>query len=389
MNTSPNGSQNNGLQFSMVAGEASGDMLAGLLLKGMRQYWPAFQAGGIGGGQMQAHGFNCWTTYEDLAVHGYVDALKNYRKLSALRQKTGDRIIVERPAAFIGVDAPDFNLGLEKRVRQAGIKAIHFVSPSIWAWRGWRIKTIAKSTDLVLCLFPFEPSIYEKAGIQARYVGHPLADEIPLKIDQKQARDKLGLQNVSDAVIAIMPGSRRSEMRQLGAVFLATAKELLKHRPNLRFVFPVAPGLMPMAKPLIDACGIAQHITVLESRAGDALAACDIALIASGTATLEAALYKRPMVIAYKVGCISGFIFRRMAYLPWIGLPNILCKETVVPEHVQGSVNPQELSQDVLRWLDAPTKMEALQRRFAELHQLLRCHTAQAATHAIAELLDC
>lgn len=377
-------------QFRMVAGEASGDMLAGLLLKGMHEHWLDVQAAGIGGNQMQAQGFDCWWPYDKLAVHGYVDAIKSYRELSALRRQVGDRILADRPAAFIGVDAPDFNLGLEKRVRQAGIKAIHFVSPSIWAWRGWRMKAIKESTDLVLCLFPFEPAIYEKAGIAATYVGHPLADEIPLKIDQQGARAEFNLQNAPDAVIAIMPGSRRSEMQRLGAPFLATARKLLQYRPQAHFLFPVAPGLMPMALPLVQASGLPpERIQVTEGRAGQVLAACDVALIASGTATLEAALYKRPMVIAYKVGAISGFILRRMSYLPWIGLPNILCKESMVPERVQAQVTPEQLAQDLLAWLDAPGKMESLQKRFTELHVLLRQNTAKMATNAIVQALGC
>lgn len=376
------------LNFRMVAGEASGDLLASLLLKGMHKRWPGLYAAGIGGSKMQVQGFECWTPYDQLAVHGYVDAIKNYRVLSALRARTGDRIIADHPDAFIGIDAPDFNLGLAHRIKQAGIPAIHFVSPSIWAWRGWRIKTIAKSVDMVLCLFPFEPAIYEKAGINAQYVGHPLADEIPVDIDQHAARSVLNLSDSNmDALIALMPGSRHSEVAQLAPTYLQAAKELLKHRPNLKFVLPVAPKLMGIIQPLVQSAGLLDVVTILDGNAGLALSACDVAVIASGTATLEAALYKRPMVIAYKVGTISGFIFKRMSYLPWIGLPNILCNETIVPERVQQEMNAPQLASDVLSWLDSPQKVQVLQSRFTELHHLLRCDTAQAATYAIAEFI--
>lgn len=377
------------LSFRMVAGEASGDLLASLLLKGMHKRWPDFHAAGIGGSKMQAEGFECWTFYDQLAVHGYVDAIKNYRELSALRTKTGHRIIADSPDAFIGVDAPDFNLGLAQRIKQAGIPAIHFVSPSIWAWRGWRIKTIAKSVDMVLCLFPFEPAIYQKAGINAQYVGHPLADEIPMEVDQNAARSVLNLDNHNiDALIALMPGSRRSEIAQLAPTYLQAAKELLKHRPSLKFVLPVAPKLMDVIEPMVQNAGLSKDVTILDGNAGLALSACDVAIIASGTATLEAALYKRPMVIGYKVGAISGFIFKRMSYLPWIGLPNILCNETIVPERVQQEMNAPQLAHDVLCWLDSPQRIQALQTRFTELHHLLRCDTAQAATYAIAQFIE-
>ena len=377
------------LMFRMVAGEASGDLLASLLLKGMRKRWGDFQAAGVGGDKMLAEGFQRWERYDQLAIHGYVDAIKNYRALSAFRKSIGTCIIADRPDAFIGVDAPDFNLGLEQRIKENGIKTIHFVSPSIWAWRGWRIKTIARSADLVLCLFPFEPAIYTKVGVSASYVGHPLADEIPLEIDQDGARAQLGLQNTRfDALVALMPGSRRSEVNQLAPTFLDTAKELLKHRPELQFVLPVAPGMMSTLSPMVEQAGLSEKVHLLDGQASIALAASDVALIASGTATLEAALYKCPMVIAYKVGALSGAIFRRMSYLPWIGLPNILCGETVVPERVQSEMNAQQLARDILGWLDSPQKVEALQARFTELHHTLRCNTAQAATNAIAELLE-
>ncbi|MGL4668642.1 MAG: lipid-A-disaccharide synthase [Saezia sp.] len=383
-----NAEQESSLNVRMAVGEASGDLLAGLLLKGMRHRWANFHAAGIGGQKMAAEGFECWESYDQLAIHGYVDAIKNYRSLSALRKNIASRIIAQKPDAFIGVDAPDFNLGLERLIKEQGIKTVHFVSPSVWAWRGWRVKTIAQSTDLILCLFPFEPEIYAKVGGSASYVGHPLADEIPIEIDQKAARIQLGLEHTDfDALIALMPGSRRSEINQLAQTFLDTARELLKHRPRLKFVLPMAPGMSAVLSSMVQQSGLSEHVITLDGQAGLALTACDVALIASGTATLEAALYKRPMVIAYKVGFLSGAIFKHMNYLPWIGLPNILCRETIVPERVQKEMNPPQLSKDVLNWLDSPQKVDMLKTRFTELHHTLRCNTAQAATHAIAEFI--
>ncbi|MDE2434524.1 MAG: lipid-A-disaccharide synthase [Burkholderiales bacterium] len=372
----------------MVAGETSGDLLAGLLLGGLHQRWPGLKSAGIGGPRMAAHGFEPWWPYEKLAVHGFnMEVLRRFREIWTIRRELGDRLLRERPEVFVGVDAPDFNLGLEARLKAAGIKTVHFVSPSIWAWRGGRINKIHRSVDHMLCLFPFEPALYHAKGIAATFVGHPLADTIPIEVPRAQARASLGFSD-STPLIAVLPGSRRGEVLHNTPAFLQTVALLSRQRPDLRFVLPVVPGLRDMVEPLVREHAPEAPLTLLHGRSHEALAACDVTLIASGTATLEAALFKRPMVISYKISGLSWQIMKRMGYLPWVGLPNILLKDFVVPERLQHDATPEQLSQDVLGWLDQPAKAEAVVQRFSELHHLLRCNTAQAATHAIAQVLE-
>ena len=375
------------MRLAMVAGEASGDLLAGLLLRGLKARWPGLAAAGIGGPQMAAQGFDAWWPSDKLAVRGYVEVLRHYRELVGIRRELAMRLLDEKPDAFIGVDAPDFNLELEARLKAAGTKAIHFICPSIWAWRGERVNKIAKSVDHVLCLFPFEPALLAQHGIAATYVGHPLADAIPLEPPCAAARQALGLA-AGDRVVALLPGSRRSEIAYIAPLFLQAAARLHRQRPALRFVLPLAPGLRAMVEPLLAQHAGATPITLLDGRSHEALAACDVTLIASGTATLEAALFKRPMVIAYRMNALSWQMMRRMQYQAWVGLPNILCEDFVVPERLQGDADPDTLASDVLAWLDAPAKAEALALRFTALHHLLRRDTARTATDAIAQILQ-
>jgi lipid-A-disaccharide synthase len=374
------------MELALVAGEASGDLLAGLLLGGVRQRWPEARLVGIGGPRMAAQGLEVWWPHDKLAVRGYVEVLRHYREIKGIRDALGDRLLAKRPDAFIGVDAPDFNLGLEERLRAAGIKAIHFVCPSIWAWRAGRIKTIARSTDHVLCLFPFEPALLARHGIAATYVGHPLADAIPIEPPREAARDALGL-DAGASVVALLPGSRRSEIEAIAPTFLAAAARLHAARPAIHFLLPVVPGLRGLIEPLLARHAPGVPIRLLDGRSHEALAACNVTLIASGTATLEAALFKRPMVIAYKMHPLSWQIMKRMQLQPWVGLPNILCEDFVVPERIQSAATPGHLADDVLAWLDAPERGIALARRFTELHHLLRRDTARTATDAIAKLL--
>jgi lipid-A-disaccharide synthase len=374
------------MELALVAGEASGDLLAGLLLGGVRQRWPDARLVGIGGPRMAAQGLEAWWPHDKLAVRGYVEVLRHYREIKGIRDALGDRLLATRPDAFIGVDAPDFNLGLEARLRAAGIKAIHFVCPSIWAWRAGRIKTIARSADHVLCLFPFEPPLLARHGIAATYVGHPLADAIPLEPPREAARDALGL-DAGASVVALLPGSRRSEIEAIAPTFLAAAARLHAARPAIHFLLPVVPGLRGLIEPLLARHAPGVPIRLLDGRSHEALAACDVTLIASGTATLEAALFKRPMVIAYRMHPLSWQIMKRMQLQPWVGLPNILCEDFVVPERIQSAATPGHLADDVLAWLDVPERGIALARRFTELHDLLRRDTARTATDAIAKLL--
>jgi lipid-A-disaccharide synthase len=373
-------------QLAMVAGEASGDLLASLLLGGVRTRWPQAQAAGIGGPQMARLGFDAWWPSDKLAVRGYVEVLRHYREISGIRRALGARLLKQRPDAFIGIDAPDFNLGLAQRLRDAGVRTIQFVCPSIWAWRANRVSTIARAVDHVLCLFPFEPEILRRAGVAATFVGHPLADAIPLDPPRVASRIALGLAE-GDIVVAVLPGSRRSEIQANGPAFLQAADRLHAQRPELKFVLPLAPGLRGLIEPLVAQWARRVPIALLEGQSHDALAACDVTLIASGTATLEAALFKRPMVIAYRMNALSYQIMKRMRLQPWIGLPNILCRELVVPELIQHEATPQALAQAVVQWLDAPARRDALATRFMEIHHILRQDTASKATDAIAQLL--
>ena len=374
-------------RLAMVAGEASGDLLASMLLAGLRARWPQLEAAGIGGPKMAQQGFESWWPSDKLAVRGYVEVLRHYREIAGIRRRLGDRIVRERPAAFIGVDAPDFNLGLEEKLRAQGIRTIHFVCPSIWAWRMKRVEKIRRAVDHMLCVFPFEPELLRKHGIAATFVGHPLADAIALEpADAAAARSRLGLDSARPT-IALLPGSRRSEVEQHAAVWLQAARAMSNDRRELQFVLPVAPGLRSMIDAAVAAHGQGLTLAVIDGRSHDALAACDVTLIASGTATLEAALFKRPMVIAYRMNAISWQLMKRMALQPWIGLPNILAREFLVPERVQHEATPERLATDVLALLDDQAGAASLRVRFTEMHHQLRRDTARTATDAVQAIL--
>jgi len=372
-------------RFAMVAGEASGDLLAGLLLGGLRARWPHLVSQGIGGPKMAAQGFEAWLPHDKLAVRGYVEVLSHYRELSGIRQQLGDRVLAAKPDLFIGVDAPDFNLDLEARLKAGGIRTVHFVSPSIWAWRGKRIEKIRQAVDAVLCIFPFEPEIYAKSGIAAHYVGHPLADTIPLEVPRAAARAALGL--ADEPVVALLPGSRRSEIQYIAPRLFAAAAEMAALRSGLRFILPVVPGLRHLIEPLRRQYADRVTVELLDGLSHEALAACDVTLIASGTATLEAALFKRPMVITYAMHALSWQMMKRMKYQPWVGLPNILLRDFAVPELIQGDATPERLAHATLAWLDDPQRCAELAQRFRALHLDLKRDTARAATDAIAEIL--
>lgn len=373
-------------RIGMVAGEASGDLLAGLLLGGMRQRWPELVAQGIGGPGMAAQGFEAWWPHDKLAVRGYVEVLSHYRELLGIRNQLGERLLKDKPDLFIGVDAPDFNLELETRLKAAGIRTVHFVSPSIWAWRGKRIEKIRKAVDEVLCIFPFEPPIYAKQGIAATYVGHPLADTIPLEVPRAAARTALGLAD-ADTVVALLPGSRRSEIQYIAPRLIAAAAQMNALRPGLRYLLPVVPGLRHLVEPLRRQHAEQVAVELVDGRSHEVLAACDVTLVASGTATLEAALFKRPMVICYAMHALSWQMMKRMKYQPWVGLPNILLRDFAVPELLQGDATPERLAHATLAWLDDAARCAALRTRFEALHRQLRCDTARTATDAIEKLL--
>jgi lipid-A-disaccharide synthase len=336
---------------------------------------------------MAAQGFESGWPHERLSVFGYVDALKRLPELLRIRRQLGDRLLRERPAAFIGIDAPDFNFGLETRLRAGGLKTIHFVCPSIWAWRGERVHKLAAAADHVLCLFPFEPALLQRHGVAATYVGHPLADAIPLQPPRAAARAALGLAE-GDTVVALLPGSRRSEIVHIAPRLLAAAALMQARRPGLRFILPVAPGLRALVEPLAARHAKGAALTLLDGQSHAALAACDLTLVASGTAALEAALFKRPMVITYHLAWLNWQRMQRQAYQPWFGLPNILCGEFVVPELIQDAATPEALAHEGLAWLDDAPRVDALRRRFDDLHQQLRQDTARKATDAIAQIIQ-
>ncbi len=373
-------------RVAMVAGETSGDLLAGLLLDGLKARWPALTAGGIGGAQMARRGFQAWWPSDKLAVRGYVEVLRHYREIVGIRAQLKERLLHERPDVFIGVDAPDFNLALEQRLKEASIRTAHFVCPSIWAWRPERIEQIKRSVDHVLCIFPFEVELLARHGVAATYVGHPLANVIPAEPDKAAARAALGLA-ADDGVVAILPGSRRSEVQYLAERFFRAAALLRQQRPGLKFVVPAIPSLQAQIAEVAQRIGMASHLQIVSGQSHTVLAACDVTLIASGTATLEAALFKRPMVIAYAMHWLSYQLMRRKQLQPWIGLPNILCRDVVVPELIQQEASPQKLADEVGAWLDAPQRVQALQQRFTALHDELRRDTSRLAADAIAQVL--
>ena len=377
--------------LAMVAGETSGDLLAGFLLDGLKARWPNLTAGGIGGPQMQRRGFDTWWPSDKLAVRGYVEVLRHYREIVGIRQQLKARLLDQKPDIFIGVDAPDFNLDLEADLKSVGVKTVHFISPAVWAWRADRVEKIRRSVDHVLCIFPFEPALLATHGIAATYVGHPLANVIPMQPDRAAARRKLGMGD-EDVVVAILPGSRKSEIQYLAKRFLRAAALISRAQPAIKFILPTIPALRKEIERIAVSVGVHANLQIIEGQSHTALAACDVTLIASGTATLEAALFKRPMVIAYNMNWLSWQIMRRKKLQPWVGLPNILCRDFVVPELLQDAATSQALAAAVLQWVDAksaaPDKIVAVEQRFTRLHIELQRDTFQLATDAIQKILE-
>ncbi|RBA24197.1 lipid-A-disaccharide synthase [Herminiimonas fonticola] len=374
--------------IAMVAGETSGDLLAGRLLSGLRPQLPDALMHGIGGPYMAEHGFISDFPMEKLSVRGLFEVLAHYREIKGIQIALRDQLLIERPAVFIGVDAPDFNLGLEAQLKNAGIPTMHFIGPSIWAWRGGRIKKIARAVSHMLVIFPFEEEIYRKAGIPATYVGHPLAQVIPMVPDQAGARMALGLP-ANTPVVALLPGSRMSELKYNAVAFVAAAKLLLQRDPSLQFVAPMAGDAQHRYfNELIVQAGLQDvQIKVIDGQSHRALAAADAVMVASGTASLEVALFKKPMVIAYKMMRASWHVLRHMGYQPWIGLPNILAQEFLVPELLQDAAIPEALADALWKQLQDGAHREYLQRRFTEMHHTLLRDTAAESARAVLELI--
>jgi lipid-A-disaccharide synthase len=378
------------LNMAMVAGEASGDLLGAAVLKACQQRWPQTQAFGIGGPAMSAQGFDAWWPERKLAVRGYVEVLPHLPELLSIRRQLRQRLLARPPDLFVGVDAPDFNLDLEISLRSAGVPTVHFVSPSFWAWRAEKVQKLRRAADHVLCIFPFEPDLLAAQGVPATFVGHPLASMIPMSVDRQAARDRLNLPP-GDTVVALLPGSRRTEIGQLAPRFFGAARLMLAQRPQLRFAVPVIAALMPLVQAAVDEVGFSaaerQRLLLVQGQSHAVLAACDAALVASGTATLEAALFKRPMVIAYHMPWLSWQIMRRKQLQPWVGLPNILCRQFVVPELIQERATPPALAEALMQWLESPQRCQILTERFEQLHLQLRRDTAQSACDAIEKVI--
>ena len=370
--------------IGFVAGEASGDLLAAPVIAALRERLPGAQCAGIAGDRMIEAGAAAWWHVRELSVRGYAEVIRELPRLLQMRAALRERLLAGRPAVMVGVDSPDFNLRLEMQLRAAGVPTVHYVSPSIWAWRPKRIEKVRRAADRVLLVFPFEQQIYDEAGIPATYVGHPLASIIPAQPDARAARARLGLGG-EEPLVALLPGSRRAEVEHIGPAFVEAAALMLRREPRLRFVLPVAePRLRALLAPALAAAGAAAgRITLFEGRSHDCLEAADAALVASGTATLETALFGRPMVIAYRMPAASYWIMRQMGSVSFVGLPNILAGEALVPELIQHEATPAKLAGALLGLLDDRPRCERLRDRFAAMHESLRRDTPRLAAEAI------
>ncbi|MDN5482159.1 MAG: lipid-A-disaccharide synthase [Pseudomonas sp.] len=369
------------LRIALVAGEASGDILGAGLMRALKAQHPAVEFIGVGGPLMQAEGLTSYFPMERLSVMGLVEVLGRLRELLARRKLLIKTLIEEQPDVFIGIDAPDFTLNIELKLRQAGIKTVHYVSPSVWAWRQKRVLKIREGCDLMLTLLPFEARFYEEKGVPVRFVGHTLADAIPLQADRAAARAELGLRD--GPLVALMPGSRGGEVGRLGALFFDAAERLQAQKPGIRFVLPCAsPQRRAQIETLLE--GRSLPLTLLDGQSHLALAACDAVLIASGTATLEALLYKRPMVVAYRLAPLTFWILKRMVKSPYISLPNLLAQRLLVPELLQDDATPEALAQTLLPLIDGG---EEQTRGFDDIHRTLRRDASNQAADAVLTLI--
>ena len=373
----------------MVAGEASGDLLGAHLISALSARRPELKFSGIGGPKMQAEGFESFYPMERLSVRGYAEVLRHYREITGIRKQLAARLLNERPSIFIGVDAPDFNLDLERGLKASGIPTVHYVSPSVWAWRAGRMGKISASVSHILALFPFEPALYEKARVPVTYVGHPLADLVPLDVNKDEARAQLRLP-MRHPLIALLPGSRKSELHYMAETFVKTARRLYEDIKELHFVCPLASRETRdiFQESVRHHAGGELPLTLLFGHSHEALAAADIALVASGTASLEAALFKTPMVIAYRMSPLTWTLMRRMIRLPYVGLPNILANEALVTEFLQNRATPGALADALRDLLHDVDRRRRQVERFREIHLDLRQNTAQKAADAVLQVLD-
>ncbi|WP_119718606.1 lipid-A-disaccharide synthase [Cognatilysobacter tabacisoli] len=381
------------LRIALVAGEASGDLLGAALIDALRARHPDAHFAGIGGDLMRRAGLDAWHDASELAVMGLAEVLRHLPRLLRLRRALRERVLAWQPDVFIGIDAPDFNLGVERWLKQRGVRTVHYVSPSVWAWREKRAAKIGRSADRVLCLFPMEPAIYARFGIDAHFVGHPLADEMPLDPDRDAARAQLGL-DAARPVLALLPGSRVGEIERLGHDFLSAAALLLAADPALQVVAPMANAHARAAFERVlaahpDAASLAPRVRTVDGHARTLMIASDVVLLASGTATLEAMLAKRPMVVAYRVAASTYALVKRLGLLKvaTYSLPNVLAGERVVPELMQHDCTPPKLADAVHGWLEQPDAVAALVPRFRAIHASLRRDASAQAADAVLDVV--
>jgi lipid-A-disaccharide synthase len=378
------------MRIALVAGEASGDTLGAALIEALRRRFPAAEFAGVVGPRMKAAGCVAWHGIDELSVMGLTEVIAHLPKLLRLRSELVRRLTEEwRPDVFIGVDYKEFNLGLARKLKAQGLATVQYVSPQVWAWRQGRARTIGESIDLLLCLFPFEPDFYREYGVRAAFVGHPLADQIPMEVDRAAARAALGVAP-DQRVLAILPGSRRGEVDRLAAPFAGAAQLLSRKFPDVVCIAPmVTPALRELFAARLRTLAPDARVLMLDGRAREALAAADVVLVASGTATLEAALSKRPMVVAYRLGALTAFVLRTLGLVKirHFSQPNLLAGAELVPEFFQEAATPENLAAALARWLEDPAAVARVTREFARIHTQLRCDGAERAAAEIAELV--
>ena len=373
------------MRIGLVAGEASGDVLGAGLIRAIRERIPDAEFEGVAGPEMVAAGCEQWEPSDSLAVMGLVEPLAHIPRLLRLRRELARRWRESPPDVFVGIDAPDFNLGLEKKLRKAGIKTTHYVSPSIWAWRPGRVKKVKKAADTVLCILPFEPRLYKEHGVNAVFVGHPKAHEAPEIVDAEAARAELGFG--AGEIVAVMPGSRRGEVSRIGGIVAAAAKEILAARPGIRFVTPVAtPNLRPIIEQQLRDAGVEAQFTLLDGDAKLAMSAADVVLQASGTAVLEAALLRKPIVATYRVSPVTFWIAKWLVTLEHFTLPNLLTEQPLVPEFMQHNALPGPIAAEVIALLDDPERRRSISERFDRLRAELALDADQHAADSVIEL---
>jgi lipid-A-disaccharide synthase len=373
------------MKIGLVAGEASGDVLGAGLIRAVRDQIPDAVFEGVAGPEMAAAGCEQWEPSDSLAVMGLIEPLAHIPRLLRLRRELARRWRESPPDVFVGIDAPDFNLGLEKKLRKAGIKTMHYVSPSIWAWRPGRVKKVKKAADTVLCILPFEPSLYEEHGVHAVFVGHPKAHEAPEIVDTEAARNRLDLD--AGEIVTVMPGSRSGEVSRIGGIVAAAAKQISATRPGIRFVTPVAmPKLRPMIEQQLRDAGVAEQFTLLEGDAQLAMSAADVVLQASGTAVLEAALLRKPTVATYRISPVTYWLAKRLVKLEHFTLPNLLTEQPLVPEFMQQNALPGPIAAEVVALLDDPERRRSISERFDRLRTELALDADQHAADSVIEL---